>query len=41
MPNADIFFSFAFIHYANKRDAINLQQSFGWDVHYAVTSSVA
>lgn len=30
MQNADVFISFALIHKANKGDAINLQQSFGW-----------
>lgn len=36
MPNADVFISLALIHNANRRDAINLQQSFGGgDVHYA------
>lgn len=34
MPNADVFISFTLIHNANKSDAINLQQSFGWGVHY-------
>jgi len=36
MSNADVFISFALIHNANRRDAINLRHSSGGgDVHYA------
>lgn len=30
MQNADVVINFALIHNANKSDAINLQQSYGW-----------